>query len=93
MKMKPRIDTNEHRIVYKELSYEIMNVALAEQQVPIKVNYKDEIVGDHIADIVVEEITKIHEAQMINYLKATGIKLGIILNFSKPELDYKRIVL
>ena len=41
----------------------------------------------------VEKITDIHRAQVINYLKATGLKLGIIINFAKPKLEYERIVL
>ena len=35
---------------------------------------------------------KIHEAQLINYLKATGLKLGLILNFCRPKLEIKRLV-
>ena len=76
----------------------------AEQQLPIKVLFEGAIVGDYCADIVVdgkvilelkciESITSIHEAQLINYLKATGMKLGIIINFAKPKLEYKRMVL
>jgi len=41
----------------------------------------------------VEKITDIHRAQMINYLKATGLKLGMIINFANPKLEYERIVL
>ncbi|MFH0887924.1 MAG: GxxExxY protein [Planctomycetota bacterium] len=127
------MDTNEHKIIYKELSYNIIASALkvhnilgagflekvyenaliiqfkkagikAEQQVSLKVNFEGEIVGDYCADIVVdnkiilelkcaESINSIHKAQIINYLKATGMKLGIIINFAKPKLEYKRIVL
>jgi len=76
----------------------------AEQQLPIKVLFEGAMVGDYYADIVVdgkvilelkcvESITSIHEAQLINYLKATGMKLGIIINFAKPKLEYKRMVL
>lgn len=76
----------------------------AEQQVPNKVYFEKEAVGDYCADIVVdnkiilelkcaESITSIHEAQLINYLKATGMKLGILINFANPKLEYKRIVL
>ena len=67
-------------------------------QQPIKVLYKGKTVGAYLADIVVEkkvicEIKAIqilrpeHEAQLINYLKATGIKVGLLLNFGpKPEI-------
>jgi len=40
----------------------------------------------------VKVITEIEEAQMHNYLKATGLKLGIIINYGSPSLEYKRIV-
>lgn len=127
------MDTNEHEIVYKELSYKIIAAAFkvhnvlgagflekvyenalmvqfrkvgikAEQQVANKVYFEKEVVGDYCADIVVdnkiilelkcaESISPIHEAQLINYLKATGMKLGILINFANPKLEYKRIVL
>ena len=58
----------------------------AESQVPINVHYKDHIIGEYIADIVVEDkvivelkavesLEKLHEAQLLNYLKATGYTL------------------
>ena len=75
----------------------------AEQQCSIKVNYKGEIVGDYIADIIVDEkillelksvksICDEHIAQTLNYLKATGYKLGIIINFAEHKLEYKRLI-
>ncbi|MCI2425483.1 GxxExxY protein [Candidatus Acetothermia bacterium] len=74
------------------------------QQAPLKVHFEGEIVGEYFADILVEDeiilemkcvekITDIHRAQVINYLKATGLKLGIIINFARPKLEYERIVL
>jgi GxxExxY protein len=76
----------------------------AESQVPIKVLYKDDVVGEYIADILVEEkvivelktvesLGKIHEAQLLNYLKATGIQLGLLVNFTHPKAEIKRMVL
>ena len=73
------------------------------QQAPIKVYYEGEVIGDYIADILVEEeiiielkavkaIDEIHEAQLLNYLKATRLKLGLILNFGTPKLEIKRFV-
>ena len=66
------------------------------QQAPLKVFYKDELVGDYIADILVEneiiievkavkEIDAIHFAQCLNYLRITGLRLCLLLNFSKPR--------
>lgn len=59
---------------------------------PITVYYENEIVGEYIADIIVEdkvilelkavkELAEIHEVQLVNYLKATGIKVGLLINF------------
>ena len=76
----------------------------AESQVPIRVNYKGTEVGEYYADIVVENqvilelkavdsLQKIHEAQLLNYLKATGHKIGLLVNFTHPKAEIKRFVL
>ena len=75
----------------------------AESQVSIKVLYKDDVVGEYIADILVEEsvivelktvesLEKIHEAQLLNYLKATGLNIGMLVNFRHPKAEIKRLV-
>jgi GxxExxY protein len=72
-----------------------------ESQKPIKVRYENTIVGDYYADIIVDECIILelkameslcveHEYQLINYLKATEIELGLLLNFGKkPEFKRK----
>jgi GxxExxY protein len=76
----------------------------AENRVPIKVFYKDKVVGEYIADILVEEkvilelkaverLEKIYEAQLLNYLKATEIQIGLLINFTHPKAEIKRMVL
>jgi len=76
----------------------------AEGQVPINVEYKGELVGEYFADIVVEDkvilelkavesLQKIHEAQLLNYLKATKYKIGLLVNFTHPKAEIKRFVL
>ena len=73
------------------------------QQAPLKVFYKEELVGDYIADILVEneiiievkavkELDRVHLAQCLNYLRITGLKLCLLLNFSKPKVEIRRIV-
>jgi len=75
-----------------------------ESQAPIKVNYKEETVGEYYVDIfvekkviveikTVEKLDKIHEAQLLNYLKASGIHVGLLVNFKHPKADIKRMVL
>jgi GxxExxY protein len=84
-----------------ELKLRGLNV---QSQVPLKVQYKDNSVGDYFADIVVEgqvivelkvaeRIEKVHEAQLINYIRATGIRVGLIVNMKHPEAEIKRMVL
>ena len=126
------MDTNKEKILYKDLSYKIIGLAMevhtklgygflekvyenavmillereeihATQQAPIKVHFEGEIVGDYYADILVEnkiilelkaieKITDVHRAQTLNYLKATGLRLAILLNFGKERLQYERFV-
>ena len=75
----------------------------AKQQTPIKVYFEGEVVGEYFADILVEDkiilelkvldkITDVHIAQALNYLKATGLRLAIILNFGKKRLGYERLI-
>ena len=79
---------------------ELARLGLSPQaQVPIKVYFRGQLVGDYIADIVVngcvivelkacETINKAHAAQLINYLKATAIDVGLLLNFgNKPDFE------
>ena len=76
----------------------------ARQQAPADVYFQGKVVGQYFADILVDNklilelktvdtITNVHKAQVLNYLRATGIKLGLILNFSKPRFEYQRLVL
>jgi len=73
------------------------------QQAPITVYFYGEVVGEYYADILVEEriilelksvenIIDAHRAQILNYLKATDLRLGIIINFGKEKLEYERFV-
>jgi GxxExxY protein len=67
------------------------------------VKFRGQTVGDFYADIVVngqlilelkavKTINPEHEAQLINYLKATGMKVGLIINFGRTKLEWKRLV-
>ena len=70
------------------------------QQKNIKVYYEDEEVGDYYADLLVDDLVIVelkaseslceeHEAQLINYLKATKIEVGLLLNFGK-KAEFRR---
>lgn len=75
----------------------------AEQQKSLKVLFKGEVVGEYVADIIVNDeiilelksvdmIAEVHKAQILNYLKVTGLKLGILINFAKNGLEHQRFV-
>lgn len=71
-------------------------------QHPIAVNFRGCRVGEFFADLLVENTAIVevkavkalapqHQAQFINYLKATGIDVGLLINFANPRLEYKRL--
>lgn len=72
-----------------------------ESQVPLKVLFRGAVVGEFYADVLVENkilielkainnLANEHFAQLINYLKATGIEVGLLINFGNPKLEYRR---
>jgi len=74
-----------------------------ESQQPITVYYDDELVGEFIADLVIEDvlvvelksvkrILRAHEMQLVNYLTSTGKPVGLIINFGELKVDIKRKV-
>ena len=71
-------------------------------QVPLKIRFRGVIVGDFFADIIVEDLVLLelkavakilqeHKAQVINYLTATGIAIGRLVNFGTPKIEYYRL--
>ncbi len=91
-------------VYQKALAYELTlrNIPF-EEQVRLSVTYKGLLIGDYIADFVIDgkiilelkavtAITDAHKAQAINYLAATGYELAIILNFGESSLKQQRIV-
>jgi len=76
----------------------------AKSQVSFPVCYKGQHVGEYVADLVVQEMVivelkcvdrfaKEHLAQCINYLKASGLRVALLINFQRPKLQWKRILL
>jgi GxxExxY protein len=74
------------------------------QQQKFDVRYKDVKVGDYIPDLIVfnkvivetktiDRITDVERGQVINYLKISGLRVGVILNFIHAKLEWERIVL
>jgi GxxExxY protein len=67
------------------------------------VTYKDKEVGVYYADLVVDDkvvvevksandLADVHRAQLLNYLRISGIRVGLLLNFAKPKLKFERLV-
>jgi len=89
------------KALIEELSNRGMKV---ETQKTINLTYKDKKIGTHRLDMVVEDKIVIelktverfsvhHGAQLTSYLKASGYKLGILVNLSKSKFEYQRIVI
>lgn len=73
-----------------------------ERQVPIRVSFRGVEVGHFAADLLVagtvlvelkavKNLLPEHQAQVIHYLKATGMKVGLLINFGTPKIEYKRL--
>ena len=89
------------RVYENALALEMDTAGLSvRRQEPLKVLYRGQVVGDYVADLVVENKVMVevkavaglegaHEAQLINYLKATGIEVGLLINFG-PQIEIKR---
>jgi len=89
------------KVYENALRIELAEAGLAvKQQHPIPVNYHGEVVGDFYADLMIEdslivelkavqELCKAHEVQLVNYLTATGIDNGLLINFS-ASVEVKR---
>jgi len=85
------------------LLIELLKTGLhAEKEKKIQVQYYNQLVGDYIADIIVEnkiilelksvkELHPAHSAQLVNYLKATGLEIGLLINFGE-SVEIKRKV-
>jgi len=89
-------------VYHNALRHELSKAGIvAVSQKPIPVYYEGVVVGDFFADLAiddtliielksVEKLAPIHEVQTVNYLTATGIDTGILLNFGGPSLEFKR---
>lgn len=81
----------------------LQNIPFKQQQT-YKVSYKNVQVGSYVPDLIVNDqiilelktidrITNVEIGQVLNYLKATGLGLALILNFKNPKLEWQRVVL
>lgn len=92
------------KVYENSLALELAAAGLSvRQQEPLEVKYRGAPVGFYFADVFVEnsviiqlktvrELTDAHKAQCINYLKGTGPRVCLLVNFAKPKIETKRIV-
>lgn len=91
------------KVYEKALFIELQNSGFrVETQKPIKVHYRKQLVGEYYADMIVNDVVIIelkaveslceqHETQLLNYLKATNIEVGLLLNFGKKPTMKRKI--
>ena len=92
------------KVYENSLAIELREAGLAiVQQHGVRVLYHDMVVGEYFPDLWVEDVLLVelktvkalddsHRMQCTNYLKATGLRLCLLLNFGKPRLEIKRVV-
>jgi len=92
------------RVYHNALVHELtINGLTVESHKALDVHYKEAVVGDYVADLLVEgvvlvelkavkELDSAHLAQCLNYLKATGLQLCLLINFGNPKVRIKRVV-
>src|ERR1700675_1174854 len=92
------------KVYQNALSFELQrSCLLVEPQKVFPLKYEDVIVGEYQADLVVagkviveckavSNMDSVHETQLINYLKASGVHVGPLINFGRPTLQYRRLV-
>ena len=89
-------------VYQKAILHELRKSGLkVSQEAPLQVVYDGVIVGEFYADIIVENkvivenkaveaLCEAHEVQVVNYLTATGLNIGLLFNFGAPKLEFKR---
>jgi GxxExxY protein len=93
------------KVYENALAHELRKVGLAVlQQRGVSVRYDGIVVGEYAPDLLVDErvlvelksvraLEDIHTAQCLNYLRATGLRLCILLNFGRPRVEVRRVIL
>jgi GxxExxY protein len=91
------------RVYENALAHELRKAGLkTDQQHGITIHYDGVVVGEYAADLLVEgvllvelkavkELDDIHFAQCLNYLRATNLRLCLLMNFAKPKVEIRRI--
>ncbi len=89
-------------VYQKALAVELASLGISfREQAPLLVTYKGQIVGEFIADFILDDrlvvelkssltLATAHEVQLVNYLNATGVENGLLINFGAPSLEFRR---
>ena len=92
------------KVYQRSMQVELLKSGIAaELERRLTVRYKDVVVGDYDADLIVGDVVllelkiapqydKRDEAQLLNALKATGLKVGLLINFGRSKVEFKRLV-
>jgi GxxExxY protein len=92
------------RVYQRALQVELLRKGVpTEIERRIQVQYKGDAVGDYAADLIVDGVVAVElkvapqydkrdEAQLLNELKATGLKVGLLINFGRSKVEYKRLI-
>lgn len=92
------------KVYENALVHELKKSGLSvEQQKPVRIIYDGIVVGEYVADLVVQgsvivelkavkALDEIHMAKCLNYLKATGLRVCLLINFGTPRLQIKRLI-
>lgn len=92
------------RVYQRALQVELLRLGVGvELEKRVQVRYKGVVVGDYDADLIVEGVVAVElkvnaqydkrdEAQLLNELKATGLKVGVLINFGRVKVEFKRLV-
>jgi GxxExxY protein len=92
------------KVYQNAAAIEIAKTSLSvHQQYPIQVKYDGVIVGEYFADLLVQDLVlvelkavklldEVHAAQCMNYLRATGLPVCLLVNFYRPKLETRRII-
>lgn len=94
------------KIYQNALAHELVLAGLkVEREVAFRITYKGRDVGNYLADLIVERsavveikaldslIGNAHLGQCLNYLRAGGVRKGLVINFGRPKLEWRRVVL
>jgi GxxExxY protein len=92
------------RVYQRAMQVELLRAGVsAEIEKRIQVKYKGVVVGEYDADLIVDDCVAVElkvtpqydkrdEAQLLNELKATGLKVGLLVNFGRAKVEYKRLI-